>query len=258
MSGSNTSGEDNSPVRVLVVDDAADVRVLVRNALRLRGGFDVVGEAACGEDAITLARDLEPDVVVLDLTLPDVSGREVLARVQELRPDVKVVIFSGAEAEDRGWLEEQAASYLLKDVDVGYLVDVVGTVAREDRSTEASLELSQELGSVSEARRFVRSKLEEWGLQAQLDLAYLVVTELAANAVLHARSDYEVGVSQTDEALRIAVRDRGPGAPVLRGDDTGAENGRGLLLVSALAAAWGRGAPRRRQGRLGGAPARAG
>ena len=60
-------------VRVLLVDDVADVRRLVRVALRFHGGFEVVGEARAGMQAIELADRLRPDVVLLDLGLPDLS-----------------------------------------------------------------------------------------------------------------------------------------------------------------------------------------
>ncbi|HRK48026.1 MAG TPA: response regulator, partial [Nocardioides sp.] len=56
-------------IRVLLVDDVADVRRLVRVALRFRGGFDVIGEARAGQEAVELAAALRPDIVLLDLGL---------------------------------------------------------------------------------------------------------------------------------------------------------------------------------------------
>ena len=84
------------PIRVLLVDDVVEVRRLVRTSLRFRGGFEVVGEAADGAEAVQLAAQLRPDVVVLDLGLPDIAGREVLTRadvmdgVAELVDEVQV------------------------------------------------------------------------------------------------------------------------------------------------------------------------
>ena len=74
-------------VRVLLVDDVADVRRLVRIALGLHGGFEVVGEAGAGVQAVELATRLGPDIVLLDLGLPDLAGRDVLSRVREVAPD---------------------------------------------------------------------------------------------------------------------------------------------------------------------------
>src|SRR3954447_6855852 len=92
------------PIRVLLVDDVAEVRRLIRTTLRFRGGFEVVGEAADGVEAVRLVGELRPDVVVLDLGLPDLAGREVLTQVRDRSPDSKVVVFSGMEAADRAWI----------------------------------------------------------------------------------------------------------------------------------------------------------
>jgi DNA-binding NarL/FixJ family response regulator len=100
-------------VRVLLVDDVVEVRRLVRLALRLRGGFEVVGEAADGADAVRLAQDLHPDVVVLDLGLPDLAGREVLTRICLYSPGSKVVVFSGMDSEDREWIARRVKGYVL-------------------------------------------------------------------------------------------------------------------------------------------------
>ncbi len=226
-------------LRVLLVDDVPEVRRLVRTALRFRGGFDVVGEASTGVAAVTLVDELEPDLVVLDLGLPDITGRDVLTRVRELRPATKVVIFSGADAEDRSWYEQRAAGYVLKDADIDYLVDLLESVTRPATSEEATLDLPQELASVREARSFVRARLSEWGLDALLDDAFIVVSELAANAITHADSSYRVRLALSDAVLRIEVRDGGSGTPEPQPLSMTEEHGRGLLMVAALSASWG-------------------
>jgi DNA-binding NarL/FixJ family response regulator len=226
-------------LRVLLVDDAPEIRRLVRTALRFRGGFDVVGEASTGVAAITLVGELEPDLVVLDLGLPDIAGRDVLTRVRELRPTTKVVIFSGADAEDRSWYEQRAAGYVLKDADIDYLVDLLESVTRPATSDEAVLELPQDLASVREARRFVRERLAAWNIESLLDDAFIVVSELAANAITHADSSYRIRLALSDAALRIEVRDGGAGTPEPQPLSMTEEHGRGLLMVAALSASWG-------------------
>ena len=84
-------------IAVLLVDDAQDVRRMVRTALRLRGGFEVVGEASSGAEAVRLADVLHPDIVVLDLGLPDIAGREVLTRIRGQSPGSRVVVFTGMD-----------------------------------------------------------------------------------------------------------------------------------------------------------------
>jgi chemotaxis response regulator CheB len=226
------------PIRVLLVDDVVEVRRLVRTSLRFRGGFEVVGEAADGAEAVRLSEQLRPDVVVLDLGLPDIAGSEVLTRIRAAVPAAKVVVFSGLETVDRAWIDANAAGFVLKDADLGYLVDLLESVGSPTEG-EAVLELANELSTVAVARRFVRDKLAEWGIEEPVDDAQLVVSELAANALTHAESSYRVRLITTTSALRIEVEDGGAGTPEPQPLTDDEEHGRGLHLVGALAASWG-------------------
>lgn len=236
--GPQSAYASSVPIRVLLVDDVVEVRRLVRTSLRFRGGFEVVGEAADGSDAVRLAAQLRPDVVVLDLGLPDIAGREVLTRVREVSPGSKVVVFSGLETTDRTWIRDHVEGFVVKDADLGYLVDLLESVGRR-HETRAVLELPDDLRSVSTARRFVRAKLLEWGIGDPLDDALLVTSELAANALTHARSSYRLLLSVSEQALRIEVADAGAGTPEPQPLTETEEHGRGLHLVGALAASWG-------------------
>lgn len=97
--------------------------------------------------------------------------------------------------------------------------------------------------SVRLARAAVRTWLAEYGLQDQAEIAELLVSELATNAVVHARGRYRLALSLTAGRLRCTVADEGPGLPGTHGEgsDADSENGRGLLLVDALADRWGSG-----------------
>jgi CheY-like chemotaxis protein len=225
-------------VRVLLVDDVAEVRRLVRIALRYHGGFEVVGEARAGLQAVDLAVELRPDVVLLDLGLPDLAGRDVLTRLREIVPAAKVVVFTGMEAEDRGWFEEHAAGYVLKSDDLDYLVDLLDDVGRSAAHHETA-RFEPEPSSVPRAREFVRGLLRVWSAEHLFDEASLIVTELAANAVLHAASPYEVRLTHSGGALRIEVADSDPGTPEPQPFSAVAETGRGIVLVSAISASWG-------------------
>lgn len=89
------------------------------------------------------------------------------------------------------------------------------------------------------ARLFVADLLKRWGLEAQIDPAAIVVSELCTNALLHARSPFEVVVSRRGPALRLAVRDSSEVAPVVRPPSTSTSNGRGMAIVASLALEWG-------------------
>jgi CheY-like chemotaxis protein len=95
------------PVRVLVVDDHPAFRKALASALRLVGDIEVAGEASGGEDACIGAKELQPDVVLMDLSMPDISGIESMQRIHSSTPDLPVVILTahadeGVERAARG------------------------------------------------------------------------------------------------------------------------------------------------------------
>lgn len=222
--------------RVLVVDDEpALARAL---AINLRAhGWEVV-TAADGRGALKAAAERHPDVVVLDLGLPDLAGREVLTRIREQSPASKVVVFSGVEPADRDWIADQVEGYVLKDADLDYLVDLLESVGHPREAVE-SMDLPFGVTSPAMARRFVTQTLRAWNLGRVLDDALLIASELATNAVTHAESPCRLRLSLTDTSLRIDVTDTGQGTPEPQPESFTEEHGRGLHLVAALTTAWG-------------------
>lgn len=80
--------------RVLVADDAPGMRALMRTVLSVEDDFEVVGEARHGGEAVRLAESLQPDLVVMDASMPVMTGLEALPAVRRVCPDARVVIFS--------------------------------------------------------------------------------------------------------------------------------------------------------------------
>ena len=101
------------------------------------------------------------------------------------------------------------------------------------------LDLPAEPASVGQARRFVRGVLADWGLGELVDTVQLLTSELATNAVLHARTAFAVVVSRTSEAVRVDVLDGSTVAPRNRQPSLTAATGRGVNMVEALADHWG-------------------
>ena len=102
--------------RVLIADDESVIRMDLRETLE-EAGYEVVGEAADGEAAVQLARDLAPDVVVMDVSMPDLNGIEATHQIKGLVPNVRVIALSAYS--DRRFvsrmLEAGASGYLLKE-----------------------------------------------------------------------------------------------------------------------------------------------
>ena len=107
-------------------------------------------------------------------------------------------------------------------------------------ANRAELHLPAQSTSVPQARLFVRESLASWGLDAMIEAAVLVVSELTTNAVLHARTELVVRLAVNDAGgLRIEVVDAAEGHPRVRGHSAGATTGRGLFIVEDLAREWG-------------------
>ena len=225
-------------VTVLLVDDVAELRAVVRQALRLRGGFEVVGEAGDGAGAISAAGAHQPDVIVLDLGLPDLAGREVLGGLRRAAPDAQVIVYTGSATTDSADFRSAVEGYVQKDQDVGYLVNLLADLGRRRHNT-ATIQLGPDVRDVARARRFLAEQCRRWRCQDIVEDVLLVATELVTNALLHAGSRCELRARQASGILRLEVRDAGPGVPDPRAAGTEDENGRGLVLVSALCTAWG-------------------
>lgn len=114
-------------IRVLICDDVEDYRYLLRAALELDPELEVVGDAADGEEAIDKARDLRPDVVLLDLSMPVMDGLEALPQVVAAAPDARVVVLSGFDAPGmaRQAMELGAVNYLEKGTPPHRIVEAV-------------------------------------------------------------------------------------------------------------------------------------
>ncbi len=102
-------------MRILIVDDHPLTREALTGLLA-HNGFDVCGQAAGGEEAIRLAGELQPDLVLLDLTMPGLDGLHALPRIRKASPSSSVVVLTAAEDEDNllAAIRAGAAGYLLK------------------------------------------------------------------------------------------------------------------------------------------------
>ena len=105
--------------------------------------------------------------------------------------------------------------------------------------TSVRVDLPAEPASVGQARRFVRGVLDDWGLGELVETVQLLTSELATNAVLHARTAFAVVVSRSSKAVRVDVLDGSAVLPRNRQPSLTAATGRGVNMVEALAEQWG-------------------
>ena len=118
-------------IRVFLIDDHWEVREKLRIFLMKEADFELIGEAADGSEAIEALRQLDADVVIMDLNLPEISGVETSKRILADRPDAKVIIVSIQS--DPHYVKESfksgATGYILKDCAFEELVEAVHIVA---------------------------------------------------------------------------------------------------------------------------------
>jgi DNA-binding NarL/FixJ family response regulator len=128
----NVSGQPGarSHIRVLLVEDYKLVRIGIRMVLNGDPDLQVVAEADCGEQALQLCRQTNPDLIILDLGLPDLDGLEVTRRIRQFNPYVRILILTSAEEEEDivSCLSAGANAYCLKDILSERLIEVVKAV----------------------------------------------------------------------------------------------------------------------------------
>ena len=121
-------------IRVLLVDDQEIIRRGLSTILRYVSEIEVVGQAGDGQEALTLARNLRPDVVLMDIKMPRLGGIPATRRISEELPDTKVIILTTYDTDDLVFegIKAGAKGYLLKDTSSEILVDAIGGVMRDE------------------------------------------------------------------------------------------------------------------------------
>ena len=114
-------------IKVLVVDDHDLVRTGIVRMLADVAGIQVVGQADSGENALMLARELEPDVVLMDVRMPGIGGLEATRKLLRSRPDLKVVVVTACEEDPfpTRLLQAGAAGYLTKGADIEEMITAI-------------------------------------------------------------------------------------------------------------------------------------
>jgi DNA-binding NarL/FixJ family response regulator len=212
-----------SNIRVLIADDHGIVREGLRTMLE-REGFDVVGEATTGREAIAMALELQPEVMLLDIRMPDIDGLQALADIKAARPNVSVIMLTTyanpsylARAVKAG-----AAGYLSKEIDPERIPVAVRAAARREHLLDREL-LRTALASISPdvkpASSAQKDQLRVPLSERETEVLRLIVNGLSNEAIAdtlavslptvktHVRHIFEkLGVSDRTQAAVWAVR----------------------------------------------------
>jgi len=119
---------------VVVVEDQTAICELIIEMLEARGAYRVLGSTADGHEGLALAKQLKPDILILDILLPGISGLEVLRQLHDTQPDLKVLIFSAKSEKQiaRGLLKAGVRGYVPKSARLSELRQAVDAVAAGD------------------------------------------------------------------------------------------------------------------------------
>ena len=123
----NTPQLERDTCRVVLADDMDDLRFLLELSLERAGGYEIVGHATNGLEAIDVAKETQPDVLVLDLAMPVMDGMEAIPRIREVAPATKIVMLTGFDSGDLSAkaMTLGAAAYLEKSL---ALIDISSTL----------------------------------------------------------------------------------------------------------------------------------
>src|SRR5512135_510729 len=124
------------PITVMIVDDHEMVRKGARGYLEAQPDISVVAEAESGAEAVRLARETVPDVVLMDLVMPGMDGVEATRQVKDVSPRTRIIILTSYHEDEHIFpaLQAGAISYLLKDVKAPELVEAIQRAAKGEAS----------------------------------------------------------------------------------------------------------------------------
>jgi DNA-binding NarL/FixJ family response regulator len=201
-------------IRVLITDDQALVRAGFREIVGSAGDLDVVGEAATGAEAVRLAQQSRPDIVLMDIRMPEMDGIEATRRITATVPGSRVLVLTTFDLDEYVFaaLRAGAAGFLLKDTQSAALLDAIRTVAGGDAllAPGVTRRLIAEFVTRPEPPPRPRAGLPA-AITAREGEVLVLVAEGLSNAEIGQRLHITAGTAKTHVAhllLKLAARDR--------------------------------------------------
>ena len=197
-------------IRILIADDHMLMRIGLKSMIRYQSDMSVVGEAANGEEAVRLAGELAPDVVIMDLMMPVLDGAEATRRIVSVRPETKVIILSsfGSSADMVRALENGAVGAQMKEAPTDDLISAIHAVVDGKRDIAPEIQqyldaetatpelTSRQLGILQSVVRGLTNK----EIAAQFNLSPISVKKYLSAIFT------KIGAANRTEATAIALR----------------------------------------------------
>lgn len=197
-------------IRTLLADDHSLVRFGLESLLKFHKDFEVVGGAGDGEETVRLARELKPDVIVMDLVMPILDGVEATQRIHAELPDVRILILTsfGTSADVSRAIKAGASGALVKDIPNDELIKAIRAIAGGERvfSPEIERMVLDSTASIEFTNRqmTVLSSLAK-GMTNKEIATILGVSHSAVKQHLNAIF-FKLGATNRSEAVAIAMR----------------------------------------------------
>jgi NarL family two-component system response regulator LiaR len=196
-------------ITVMLVDDHRVVRQGLRDFLELQEDIDVVGEASNGEEGATLAKELLPDVVLMDLVMPGMDGVETTRRVKAVSPSSRVIVLTSFADDDKVFpaIKAGAISYLLKDISPEDLAHAIRAAQRNEAvlHPEVAAKLMQEFSTPHAAEAPVEQLTDR-----EMDVLRLIARGMSnkeiADALIISEKTVKTHVSNILSKLHLADR----------------------------------------------------
>lgn len=167
-------------IRIMLVDDQVLFREGLNTLLSVQPGFEVVGEASNGEEALRLAAQNQPDVILMDMRMPVMNGATATKRLRELRPECRVIALTTFDDDEYVFeaLRAGAVGYLLKDVSSDKLFEAIRSAARGEYFLQPSItaKVVSEFARLVPIKKSEHEELDDPLSTRELEVLHLVAT----------------------------------------------------------------------------------